>query len=93
MILLVFMEPVSVMVLAFVLLVMKGNHVMLLVKNSCDFLILRTIPIVYSTCEENFCLNGATCQILAGDYLCFCADGYKGPSCNFSNKMYSKRSP
>ena len=38
--------------------------------------------IVYQDCEENFCLNGATCQIIAGAYLCICSEGFTGPNCS-----------
>ena len=38
--------------------------------------------IVYQDCEENFCLNGATCQIIAGAYLCLCSEGFTGPNCS-----------
>ena len=37
--------------------------------------------IVMQECQEDFCLNGATCQIVAGEYLCICAEGYTGPDC------------
>uniref|UniRef100_A0A1X7U110 Deleted in malignant brain tumors 1 protein n=1 Tax=Amphimedon queenslandica TaxID=400682 RepID=A0A1X7U110_AMPQE len=36
---------------------------------------------ILQDCEEDFCLNGATCQIVAGAYLCICSDGFTGPNC------------
>ena len=47
---------------------------------------------MYEDCEENFCLNGATCQIAAGEYLCICSERFTGTNCSkiimfFKNKM------
>ena len=39
-------------------------------------------------CEENICFNGGTCEVIAGDYLCTCAVGFTGLSCNTS--QYNK---
>ena len=41
--------------------------------------------LVIGECEENICFNGGTCEVIAGDYLCTCAMGFTGPSCNLSN--------
>ena len=45
--------------------------------------------LVIGECEENICFNGGTCEVIAGDYLCTCAMGFTGPSCNTSqcNKL------
>ena len=43
--------------------------------------------IVYEQCEENFCNNGATCEIVAGDYICLCAYSFSGPFCNISKNI------
>ena len=45
--------------------------------------------IVMQECQEDFCLNGATCQIVAGEYLCICAEGYTGPDCGM-HLMFDK---
>ena len=43
--------------------------------------------IVYEQCDENLCMNGATCRIVASDYICFCAYGFSGPFCNTSKNI------
>ena len=48
------------------------------------FIIFLSRIIVYDECEIDICLNGGTCRILAGDYLCFCAEGYAGLFCEIS---------
>ena len=45
--------------------------------------------IVMQECQEDFCLNGATCQIVAGEYLCICAEEYAGPDCGM-HLMFDK---
>ncbi|XP_011407030.1 PREDICTED: pro-neuregulin-4, membrane-bound isoform-like, partial [Amphimedon queenslandica] len=32
-------------------------------------------------CEENVCVNGGTCSLIAGDTVCSCLDGYTGINC------------
>lgn len=32
-------------------------------------------------CDENICLNGGTCQLIAGDYLCQCPKEFYGIDC------------
>ena len=43
--------------------------------------------IVYVQCDENLCMNGATCQIVASDYICLCVYGFIGPFCNTSKNI------
>ena len=45
----------------------------------CAWVIFR---LVYEDCDMNLCENGATCQKLAGNYLCFCPLGFNGSLCN-----------
>ena len=40
--------------------------------------------LVIGECEENICFNGGTCEVIAGEYLCTCAVGFTGLSCNTS---------
>ena len=48
----------------------------------CSVCILNVL--VIGECEENICFNGGTCQVIAGNYLCACAVGFTGLSCNTS---------
>ncbi|XP_019861070.1 PREDICTED: delta-like protein 1, partial [Amphimedon queenslandica] len=36
---------------------------------------------VLNECEENICVNGGTCSLIAGDTVCSCLDLYTGINC------------
>ena len=38
--------------------------------------------VVLYECDENICMNGGTCQLIAGDTICNCTDGYTGINCS-----------
>ena len=42
--------------------------------------------LVYENCDSNICENGATCKVLAGDYICECLPAYTGAFCENKSK-------
>ena len=45
-----------------------------------SLLILILFLVLYE-CEENVCVNGGTCSLIAGDTVCSCLDEYTGINC------------
>ena len=76
------MEPVWTTIHVHVVKDMMELCAMILVRLlECVAVSMCILYIVMQECQEDFCLNGATCQIVAGEYLCICAEGYTGPDC------------
>ena len=42
--------------------------------------------VVYSTCDENLCINNGTCQYHAGNYICTCLPGFTEEFCEQKQK-------
>ena len=83
------MELALVTTLAHVLMAMKESYVIdqviqIRCSQKCMIFVSST---VYKQCDENLCMNGATCRIVASDYICFCAYGFSGPFCNTSKNI------
>jgi hypothetical protein len=42
---------------------------------------------VNDSCQINPCLNGATCNVLAGGYTCTCTASYTGTNCETGTEL------
>ncbi len=57
--------------------------------DSIYFLFVTLFKPVSESCDQNICENGATCKILAGDYICECLQGYVGAFCEEKGACYA----